>query len=1249
MAALVICATSCTKEDVSSTVVGNGEVVEVNFSANLSELGTRVTTGSGAAADRLQVNVFDAANGNQLTELSRTDSRSSKDESFNFSLPLVKGMTYDIVLWADMGDNSIYTLKGKVVTADYSAVKSNDENLDAFCFVFKGFDPTNPAHSPHFTLRRPFAQLNAATNDKAAVAASGIELTTSEVKVLAYNQFDIFEGTVPQGATKAEVTFGAANIPGGDLNGNATYEYLSANYLFVPATGALTDAEYTFKGKKTNGDVVVTFTGTSYSAIPLKPNHRTNILGALLTKPADFVVDINADFTTPDEVVDIWDGKTVTEVTPVDDVYTITSANQLAWLAEQVNAGNTFKNKTVKLAANIDLDNKLWTPIGLGESDPKFQGTFDGAATRQGECHTISNLYIAPKKGEYTAAGLFGTLQGVVKNIIIDGAYVEHVTSSNSSGATTNGIAVVAGSTYNTAFETSIENVTVKNATVKGNRMVSAMIGYAQSAVKNCHIEDITLIATPDNLSNGYDNGDKVGGFIGVGTHNNAFVDGCSAKNVNITAYRDMGAIIGCGYGQKITNNSIEGVVNITIDQKNGFYGEKNANAEVILGRNEGEALATSNTVNAEVTICYLGTKSKTLSLSKPYNYVFEDLTIKVVDGDAVKIAENLNTTITLVGNVVLESEAGSGIDATNATLNLVGNTENHLTAKGNGTHAFGIGGDNAKVTLNGVTVDYVCGGYVQPLFEADTKYGKSEPEGGAAIGGAEVNILNSTITKADGGSKAAAIGARFWQSTTINIENSTIVEANGGNASAGIGGSRYAQDSKYNLEINIKNSTVTANGGQHGAGIGSGYDTHCNQQDYTATNQINIDATSTVNAKGGKYAAGIGTGFHSAYLTGAIETGATVNAVSGENFYKDAYTKAQNIGYGVVDPAREFSKDNYNVTFTVNGTVIENPLPPVVDINGTPYPSFKDAINAAQAGDTITLSDDVTLSEELEIPAGVTLNGNGKQINGSIYAGGDLTFEGHTKVTSFSAAYYNRTITIGEGACLEVTGGGRTSLAYGNTFDITGSITDAKTADKTSIQPSLILPAGISITGGNNATFNIKNAYVQIGSTTSKNSSANGEFTINIENSIAEFTNQLTFSVPTSGMNPTFNINVKNSVLTTAKKLILAAPNCNMVVDNSTINVATYFRNSGNVELKNGSVLTGSTIQFGESGGHDGVTTVDNSTFTINANNTGEAYDGKNSGSITAKNGANVNVKYYKDLTINADATSTFTGTEVF
>ena len=247
-----------------------------------------------------------------------------------------------------------------------------------------------------------------------------------------------------------------------------------------------------------------------------------------------------------------------------------------------------------------------------------------------------------------------------------------------------------------------------------------------------------------------------------------------------------------------------------------------------------------------------------------------------------------------------------------------------------------------------------------------------------------------------------------------------------------------------------------------------------------------------------------------------------------------------------------------------------------------------------------------------------------------------------------FGCLHYNRVITIGEGACLEVTGSGRVSLAYGNTFNITGSIENAKTADKANIQPSLIIPAGISITGGSDATMNVTNAYVQIGSTTSKNNNANGLFTLNFTNSIAEFTNQLTLSEPTSGKNPTFNVNVTNSVLTTGTKFCVAAPNTNVVIDNSTVTLGDYFRNSGTFLLKNGSVLTGSTIQFGENGGNDGALTVDASKVTINASSAGYALDGKGTGSITLKNGAKATVTYYKGIKVNADTTSTFTGTEV-
>lgn len=324
---------------------------------------------------------------------------------------------------------------------------------------------------------------------------------------------------------------------------------------------------------------------------------------------------------------------------------------------------------------------------------------------------------------------------------------------------------------------------------------------------------------------------------------------------------------------------------------------------------------------------------------------VLEDVNVETSEGNALtfvndavlKVAGEVSltgaaagihaeTAITVTGDqLTVVGNAGSGIGVAKITIENL----KHLTAKGNGKDAYGIGTADASVLIENSTIDYVCGGFVQPLFEnpSDLKYGKKEPEGGPAIGGAEIKIEGSTIVKADGGSKAAAIGARYHQSTSIVILDSYIDEANGGNASAGIGGSRYSGDisetRKQTLNIYIENSVVEATGGQYGAGIGAGYDTHCNANATNATNDIQI-VNSVVTAQGGMYAAGIGTGYHSAALTGSIDTKSVINATSGEKFYKDSYTTAQNIGYGVVDPAREYK--DAAVTFTVAGNVIEAP-----------------------------------------------------------------------------------------------------------------------------------------------------------------------------------------------------------------------------------------------------------------------------------------------------------------------------------
>ncbi len=298
-----------------------------------------------------------------------------------------------------------------------------------------------------------------------------------------------------------------------------------------------------------------------------------------------------------------------------------------------------------------------------------------------------------------------------------------------------------------------------------------------------------------------------------------------------------------------------------------------------------------------------------------------------------------------------------------------------------------------------------------------------------------------------------------------------------------------------------------------------------------------------------------------------------------------------------------------------------------VAEVNGTKCETLAEAAAAAQAGDTIVLLVDVT--EDVTLPADVIFNGNGKSVNGTLSAEGNLTFVGVNKVTAFSAGFYNHVITIGADASLEITGTGRMTVGWGNTFNITGSIADAKTADKSTLTPSLKVPGGISITGSG-ATFNVTNAYVVLGLSTSKNSGATDTFDFDFTNSIVDFTNNFSFATSTNGKTPTFDIDVKNSMLNLDKNLDLSNAACDVLVDNSTITVASSFRNDGKLELINGSVLTvNAQIQPGEHGGNNGTITVDSSTLTIECSSTGHAMDGNDVGKLILKNGAKADIDY--------------------
>lgn len=306
-----------------------------------------------------------------------------------------------------------------------------------------------------------------------------------------------------------------------------------------------------------------------------------------------------------EETGDIWDG------TPDSDwfdpeqesgTYQIATAEQLAGLAELVNSGEeNFEGKTVVLVDDINLDNKLWTPIGLNgdELSKTFKGTFDGNGK------TIRNLRIE-QEAAYHAAGLFGSLNGgTVKNLTIDGAEITSISAPNKDGNTINGTAVLAGSLY---LYGKVENVKVYNFSVSGNRYVGAIAGYSTAGngteIRGCVVEDGSLTATPDNLTGSYDNGDKVGGIIGYCVVGD-IVEGCEVNNVSLKGYRDVGGVIGYrdtskdGDNPVIVNNKVSNI-NITIDGTNGYKSdydsEDDYSAGDIIGDTAGGAVDSSNT-----------------------------------------------------------------------------------------------------------------------------------------------------------------------------------------------------------------------------------------------------------------------------------------------------------------------------------------------------------------------------------------------------------------------------------------------------------------------------------------------------------------------------------------------------------------------------------------------------------------------------------------------------------------------------
>ena len=120
-----------------------------------------------------------------------------------------------------------------------------------------------------------------------------------------------------------------------------------------------------------------------------------------------------------------------TQTYAASNVIEIGTAEEMWNFAKDVNNGNTYEGKTIKLTNNINLncsEEKPWYPIG-SINKSIFSGNFDG----QG--YTISNLYINNKTSKYSnnayyvnvvGTGLFGVvINGNIKNLNINNSKKE--------------------------------------------------------------------------------------------------------------------------------------------------------------------------------------------------------------------------------------------------------------------------------------------------------------------------------------------------------------------------------------------------------------------------------------------------------------------------------------------------------------------------------------------------------------------------------------------------------------------------------------------------------------------------------------------------------------------------------------------------------------------------------------------------------------------------------------------------------
>lgn len=208
-----------------------------------------------------------------------------------------------------------------------------------------------------------------------------------------------------------------------------------------------------------------------------------------------FTFTVYEDESIYSDKVQFWNGNISTDFFTgngtEEDPYLIKNCEDMAYLANEVNNGNSFEGKYFKLIANLDFgarkdENNKWNKLNIPyigiNSDTPFSGTFNG------DNNHIRGIgisdYLTPGKKN---KGLFGYNKGFIENIIISGE--NHIESGQFAN-----VGLIIGNNEGTI--TNCNNISRTTVAWGAHSNIGILVGSNSSEIISCYNSGNILTTT---------------------------------------------------------------------------------------------------------------------------------------------------------------------------------------------------------------------------------------------------------------------------------------------------------------------------------------------------------------------------------------------------------------------------------------------------------------------------------------------------------------------------------------------------------------------------------------------------------------------------------------------------------------------------------------------------------------------------------------------------------------------------------